>query len=116
MSSQSTCQWSQISTDFDPDEETANFGTRHALEADGKLFDVFTYATIEPKVIFQIIVSKMANGSLPPYIGHTLGSSNQFSPLLLILGRSCTQPQRIKLFCLESSGFDFGFLPSRFQS
>ena len=52
MSSQLTCQWSQISTDFDPDEETANFGTRHALEADGKLFDVFTYATIEPKVIF----------------------------------------------------------------
>ena len=51
MSSQSSCQWSQISTDFDPDEETANFGTRHAMEADGKLFDVFTYATIEPKVI-----------------------------------------------------------------
>ena len=46
----SSCVWSEISTDFDPDEETVNFGTRYALEADGKLFDVFTYATIEPKV------------------------------------------------------------------
>ena len=46
----SSCLWSKISTDFDPDEETVNFGTRYALETDGKLFDVFTYATIEPKV------------------------------------------------------------------
>ena len=53
MSRQSTCLWSEISTNFDPDEETANFGTRYALEADGKLFDVFTYATIEPKVILN---------------------------------------------------------------
>ena len=44
------CIWSHIDTDFDPEEETANFGTRYALENDGKLFDVFTYATIEPKV------------------------------------------------------------------
>ena len=42
--------WSQVGTNFDPDEETRNFGTRHALEAEGKLFDVFTYATVEPKV------------------------------------------------------------------
>ena len=26
--------------DFDPEEETANFGTRHALEADGNLYEV----------------------------------------------------------------------------
>ena len=47
---QISCIWSNINTDFDPEEETANFGTRYALENDGKLFDVFTYATIEPKV------------------------------------------------------------------
>ena len=47
----SSCLWTQISTDFDPEEETVNFGTRYALEKDGKLFDVFTFATIEPKVI-----------------------------------------------------------------
>ena len=44
--------WSVIGTNFDPDDETANFGTRRALEAEGKLFDVFTYATIDPKVWF----------------------------------------------------------------
>ena len=44
------CLWSHISTDFDPEEETANFGTRYAVENDGKLFDVITFATIEPKV------------------------------------------------------------------
>jgi hypothetical protein len=49
-SEQTPCIWSHIDTDFDTDEETANFGTRYALENDGKLFDVFTYATIEPKV------------------------------------------------------------------
>ena len=47
--------WSVIGTNFDPDEETANFGTRHALEADGRLFDVFTYATIDPKVRLGIL-------------------------------------------------------------
>ena len=41
--------WSKIVTNFDPDEETANFGTRYAIEASGKIFDVFTYATISPK-------------------------------------------------------------------
>ena len=48
-----SCLWSHISTDFDPEEETANFGTRHAIENDGKLFDVITFATIEPKVTTQ---------------------------------------------------------------
>ena len=42
--------WSVIGTNFDPDDETANFGTRRALEAEGRLFDVFTYATIDPRV------------------------------------------------------------------
>lgn len=42
-----TGSWSRIDTNFDPDEETANFGTRHAIE-NGKLFDVFTHATVSP--------------------------------------------------------------------
>ena len=34
--------WNEVSTDFDPDEETANFGTRQALESDGNLYEVST--------------------------------------------------------------------------
>ena len=45
--------WSKIVTNFDPDEETANFGTRHAVEASGKIFDVFTHATITPKLAIK---------------------------------------------------------------
>merc|ERR1719376_746642 len=41
--------WDEICDQFDPDEETANFGTRHAFEAAGNLFDVFTLATVHPK-------------------------------------------------------------------
>ena len=32
--------WNEVSTDFDPDEETANFGTRHALESGNNLYEV----------------------------------------------------------------------------
>ena len=32
--------WNEVSTDFDPDEETANFGTRQALETAGSLYEV----------------------------------------------------------------------------
>ena len=32
--------WNEVSTDFDPDEETANFGTRHALESGDSLYEV----------------------------------------------------------------------------
>ena len=32
--------WNEVSTDFDPDEETANFGTRHALESGDHLYEV----------------------------------------------------------------------------
>ena len=35
--------WNEIATDFDPEEETANFGTRRALEADGNLYEVKNY-------------------------------------------------------------------------
>ena len=42
--------WSEICDAFDPDQETKNFGTRHAFEAVGNVFDVFTLATLQPKV------------------------------------------------------------------
>ena len=32
--------WNEVSTDFDPEEETANFGTRHALESGESLYEV----------------------------------------------------------------------------
>lgn len=43
--------WSVLCTDFDPEEETANFGvTRAALQSrGGELYDVVTFATLEPK-------------------------------------------------------------------
>ena len=41
--------WNEIATDFDPEEETANFGTRRALEADGNLYEVRNYNIIELK-------------------------------------------------------------------
>ena len=40
--------WNEVSTDFDPDEETANFGTRHALESGDSLYEV-TIADTEIK-------------------------------------------------------------------
>lgn len=48
--------WSVLCTDFDPEEETANFGvTRAALQSrGGELYDVVTFATLEPKVIFLL--------------------------------------------------------------
>ena len=39
--------WNEVSTDFDPDEETANFGTRQALETAGSLYEVSQVDTIE---------------------------------------------------------------------
>ncbi len=32
--------WTEILTDFDPEEETANFGTRVSLVSDGSLYEV----------------------------------------------------------------------------
>jgi hypothetical protein len=42
--------WSRLSTDFDPDEETANFGTRLSVLSAKQLYDVVTFATIENTV------------------------------------------------------------------
>jgi hypothetical protein len=32
--------WTEILTDFDPEEETANFGTRLSLVTEGSLYEV----------------------------------------------------------------------------
>ena len=48
--------WTNFTTDFNQDEETANFGTRLAVEAKGNLYDVVTFALFEPsevKLIFS---------------------------------------------------------------
>ena len=34
--------WTEILTDFDPEEETANFGTRLSLVTEGSLYEVHT--------------------------------------------------------------------------
>ena len=43
--------WTEISTDFDPEEETANFGTRHALEADGSIYEVRGALIFHPYIL-----------------------------------------------------------------
>ena len=45
--------WNEVSTDFDPEEETANFGTRHALETGDNLYEVVTLATVEPSGVVR---------------------------------------------------------------
>ena len=71
--------WNDINVDFDPEEETANFGTRHALEADGNLYEVcslglnmylislyiqvVTFATIEPNGVVEAIPRIYASAS-----------------------------------------------------
>ena len=43
--------WNGLSTDFDPEDETANFGTRLAVEdKGGHLYDVITFAICQPEV------------------------------------------------------------------
>ena len=34
--------WTEVLTDFDPEEETANFGTRVSLVSEGSLYEVGT--------------------------------------------------------------------------
>ena len=43
--------WTEITTDFDPDEETANFGTRHALESEGNIYEVSSTVPIADSCI-----------------------------------------------------------------
>jgi hypothetical protein len=42
--------WCSLSTNFNQDEETANFGTRLAIEENGNLYEVVTLALLEPDV------------------------------------------------------------------
>jgi hypothetical protein len=46
--------WTEILTDFDPEEETANFGTRLSLVTEGSLYEVHT-------VPFYTVIIKEAN-------------------------------------------------------
>ena len=41
--------WNTINTEWDPDQETVNFGTRQFVVVDSALYDVVTLATIESK-------------------------------------------------------------------
>lgn len=42
-----TACWNIINTEWDPDQETVNFGTRQCVVVDSALFDVVTLATVE---------------------------------------------------------------------
>lgn len=51
--------WNVINTEWDPDQETANFGTRQCVVIDAALFDVVTLATVEctnPVSCFAILM------------------------------------------------------------
>jgi hypothetical protein len=39
--------WNVINTEWDPDQETVNFGTRQCVVVDSAIFDVVTLATVE---------------------------------------------------------------------
>ena len=69
-----------LSTDFDPDEETANFGTRHALESEGNIYEVtdlnglYHYFAQKPpwSPFYKQVHSSMHNskmGFLVPFLG-----------------------------------------------
>ncbi|CAD6208998.1 GSCOCG00003645001-RA-CDS [Cotesia congregata] len=42
--------WTKISSGFDADEETANFGTRNFAETPGSIYETWTLAVIQPDV------------------------------------------------------------------
>lgn len=42
-----TACWDVINTEWDPDQETVNFGTRQCVVVDSALYDVVTLATVE---------------------------------------------------------------------
>ena len=41
--------WNVINTEWDPEQETVNFGTRQFVVVDSALYDVVTLATVECK-------------------------------------------------------------------
>lgn len=55
--------WNTINTEWDPDQETVNFGTRQFVVVDSALYDVVTLATVES----QEIVSSSRNISAKFY-------------------------------------------------
>ena len=42
-----TACWNVINTEWDPDQETVNFGTRQFVQDGSALYDVVTLATVE---------------------------------------------------------------------
>jgi len=42
-----TACWDVINTEWDPDQETVNFGTRQFVQDGSALYDVVTLATVE---------------------------------------------------------------------
>lgn len=52
-----TACWDVINTEWDPDQETVNFGTRQCVVVDSALFDVVTLATVECSVpVIRVIL------------------------------------------------------------
>ncbi len=65
MESLTSTVWTRLVTDFDPDEETANFGTRLALhDREGAVYDVVTWATVEPNVSKSVMAMAMGRKGL----------------------------------------------------
>ena len=71
--------WNEIATDFDPEEETANFGTRRALEADGNLYEVEYLSSWLKFNFLPLQVTTLATidpSSSPSSLPTTLGSAS----------------------------------------
>ena len=69
--------WNEIATDFDPEEETANFGTRRALEADGNLYEVGNgNSPIETLLAQVTTLATIDPSSTPSTLPTTLGSAS----------------------------------------
>jgi len=58
--------WDVINTEWDPDQETVNFGTRQFVVVDSALYDVVTLATIESQgsVTVQVILYQFTSTNL----------------------------------------------------
>ena len=79
--------WNEIATDFDPEEETANFGTRRALEADGNLYEVRNSRQAEVRQILPLQVTTLATidpSSSPSSLPTTLGSASHTAVTIAI--------------------------------
>ena len=67
--------WDIINTEWDPDQETVNFGTRQFVVVDSAIYDVVTLATIESQ---GLVISQLFN-------------TFQFALILSFLHRAASQ-------------------------